>query len=394
MADGGFVDDHAHCASCEARFGECNCSKCKMSLDLITWYGQVPGNIRSMSILPHLQKSTNFKALLRSRVFFTTALTIKYVQWSLVVLGLAQLCIGFSMLPALPEKLITVSSKCTVARLTPHSLRNGLPVLTSVNATDWSFGLLLNRCTVPGGKLSVLGATRVLSFTQPVQFNGFYLVSHSASELDPLSFTLECLSDGTSILGSDAGAVTLAASGLCGWLAGVKNAVVVNPPPSRWQTVQDHLGEDETRITHDYSRFSCKMPLLFDAASYLLSGSFFLLGGMQSMFFAASGVFGIKYPFHTFLLGNMISSALKIAICFWSWRLDYEDMFLHFGLIFLFFLLFVSEEFPEERMFLFGLYMAALGGWASLTPVEGTTHTAFYARGSFASMTPRCASGT
>lgn len=211
MAELSSIDERPpHCSSCAARFGECNCTKCARSLQLITWYGQVPGNILSRCMFPHCRQwvhGVDLQALLRSNNFFTTAFTMRYVQWALLLLALGQLCVGLSMLPAAAERLITTTSaKCAVARVTPHSLRNGEPVSVSINVTDWEVGLLWNKCKVPGGKLSVLGAARVIDFNKHtlsidfkkmVEFNGFYLTSHSSqSELDPLTFTLECLLHG------------------------------------------------------------------------------------------------------------------------------------------------------------------------------------------------------
>jgi len=132
------------------------------------------------------------------------------VQVSFLVLGCAQLYTGFVMLP---DSLMTVpSAKCAVASVIPHSLRNGQPVSAGINTTDWEFGLLLGKCTVPAGHMWVKGEARVRAFAEPVEFNGFYLLSRSAQpELDPSSFTLECLSpDG----GSGHTSVTLAGKGV------------------------------------------------------------------------------------------------------------------------------------------------------------------------------------
>ena len=97
----------------------------------------------------------------------------RVAQALLLVLGLAQIYVGVS---TLPEKLmrITPTTTCAVVRVTPHSLRNGQPVFTSINATDWVFGLSLNKCSVPGGKISEQGTARVLTFSQPIHFNEFF----------------------------------------------------------------------------------------------------------------------------------------------------------------------------------------------------------------------------
>ena len=323
-----------------------------------------------------------WQALLRSKVFFTTAFTMRYVQFALLLLASVQLIAGLVVLPVAAVRVTMTCAKCAVARVTPHSLRNGKPVANSINASDWSFGLLSNKCSVPGGKLSVLGSARVVTFPRQVEFNGFYLTSRSTQkELDPASFTLECLSgDGEGGQSSDIGPVTVAASGSCAWFVGVQNVVVSNPPPSQWQTVQNALGENETRITLDYSdgQFSCRLPPLLDHLSIFISATFFLVAAVQARYVANSAVFGIKNPWHTFLVGNMVSSSLAIAVCLNLWRVDLVLICFHIGRICWSLLLLVSEQFVEEQIFLFGLYMALLFVWASLSSSGGTMHTVFF----------------
>jgi len=388
--------------ACATRFAECTCANCVRSLQLITWYGQTPGNHLSRLVMPHQRKweqGADLQALLRSKAFFTTAFTMRYVTLLFMALGLAQLYAGFSQLP---EKLMATSTaKCAVVRVTPHSLRNGEPVFASVNASDWEFGLLYNGCTVPMGKPSAdpAQASRRLIFAEPVEFNGYYLTSRTAQRgesdtgFDPLSFTLECLSrDGEPFEGSTP--VTLAASGSCGWFADVTKAVhVVNPPPSEWHTAKDHLGKDGTRIRHDYSetKFGCKLPVFVDHLSVIVSGAFFLLLALQARHdeLFEHGIFGIKYPVQTFGLGCLLSSVLVIITCLLSWQIDYQLIVFHLGR-FVWLLGVILEQFPEENIVLFGVYTVLLGVWASFSSFEGTTHTAFYARDVATSMTPRC----
>lgn len=371
-----------HCAACAARIGECACANCLRCLRLITWYGQVPGNLLSRCIFPHRrqwERGIDWQALLRSKVFCTTAFTMRYVQWMLLLVALGELIAGISMLPTAGGRITRTWAKCAVARVTPHSLRNGHTVSDSINTSDWEFGLLSNKCSVPGGKLSVVGSARVLTFTGLVEFNGFYLTSHSAqSDFDPGSFTLECLSTSES---SDTDAVrTLAASGSCGWFVGIKNVVVNNPPRSKWHTVQNALGENETRITLDYSdgQFSCWLPPLLDQLCNLISGGFFLVAAVQARYFTNSAIFGIKYPLQTCLLGSIISSGIAVVVCVRLWQPDYILMCLYCGHIGWSLLFLVSERFLEERIFLHGLYIAVLCVWASLWSFEGTRHTVFY----------------
>ena len=358
----------------------CTCATCAQSLQMIAWYGQVPGDVLGRRTHPYLrqwERGVDVRALLRSKTFFTTAFTMRYVQWALLVLALGQLYLSM----VLPQQLMssTSTATCAVTRVTPHSLLNGQPVSASANASDWEFGLLSNKCIVPGGKISKQGTARVLSFAEAMTFDGFYLISHSAqSEVgrDPSSFILECLPGGE--VGSE---VTIAASGSCGWFATFLPAArVVNPPPSQWQTSKSHLtGKDERRITHDYSKqqIVCKLPLLLDRLSVFVAGFFQALSACQALFFENSGVLGIKFPLHTFATGGLLQSVATIMMCFLSWKPDHVLILFHVGRI-LSLIALIAERFPEEHIFVFGLYTSLLGVWVSLSTLEGTTRTAFY----------------
>jgi len=405
----GSLEAPAHCAECAVRLAACTCANCSRCLRLITWYGQTPGNVLTRSARPQLQqwaKGVDLQAILRSKRFYTTAFTQKYVQWAVCLLGLAQL---FAAARSGPQKLMADSTaKCAMARVTPHSLRNGEQVPASVNRTDWDFGLLYNGCTVPMGQLSGSGVTRQLIFAEPVEFNGYYLTSRTAQRdlddgFDPASFTLECLSGsnstGTGIgMGTGTGgAVTLAASGSCGWFAAVHAAHVVKPPPTAWRVEKNHFGEDEMRATHDYSeqKFMCKLPMLFDHLSQFSSGGSFLLAGVQALYFADSGISGVKVPLHTVALGGLLSSAFIIIICLLSWQTDNVLIAFHLSRI-VNLICFVSEQFPEENFVFFGLSISLLGVWDFFFPsFEGTAHTTFYESDqtdSMVSIAARCVS--
>jgi len=145
---------------------------CARSIELLKWYTQVPGDHLSVSMCPHRRRWTggfDAAALLRTKSLFTTVLSMPHVQIVIVALGLLQTGFGLHSLAA---KMRTVpSAHCAKVGVSLRREHRQIPV----HASGWHFGLLLNGCKVPGGKRSATDTTQVLTFTDNVDFNGFYL---------------------------------------------------------------------------------------------------------------------------------------------------------------------------------------------------------------------------
>ena len=134
-------------------------------------YTQVPGDRLSLSMCPHRRRWTggfDAAALLRNKSWLTTVLSVPHVQIVIVALGLLQTGVGLQMLGA--KVHIVPNAHCAKVGVSFHSAHRQI----QVHASGWHFGLLLNRCKVPGGERSSTNTSQVLTFTDNVDFNGFY----------------------------------------------------------------------------------------------------------------------------------------------------------------------------------------------------------------------------
>jgi len=205
----------------------------------------------------------------------------------------------------------------------------------------------------------------VLTFTDNVDFNGFYftLTAESDFELDPSFFVLECLSEPDS-------PKIIAASGECGWFVGVEDLGPTDTLPASRLT----KGLDNS-FTLDYSQFSCRVPQLLDAAAISVGGLALLLAALHARFCTKNGLFGVDLPISTLAAGQSLQQMLIVLALVLSWRPDVPLILFHFSVAFGFSTLLISESFLEERTFILGIVTFIMAISSAFAP--STAHTAF-----------------
>ena len=332
---------------------------------LLHRYTQVPGDHLSVSMCPHRRRWTggfDAAALLRTKSLFTTALSMPHVQIAIFALGLLQTGFGLHSLSA---KMNTVpNAHCAKVGVSLRSAQRQI----QAHASEWHFGLLFNGCKVSGGTRSVTETMQVLTFTDNVDFNGFYLTPTAESEVefDPSFFVLECLS------GPDSHKI-IAASGKCGWFVGVKYLSSIDALPASRLT----KGLDQS-FTLDYSQFNCRVPQLLDAIAMSIGGLTLLVTALHTRFCSKKGLFGVDLPITTLAVGHSLQHIAVVISLILSWRPDVHLILFHVGVALYFCTLLVSESFPEERTFVLGIVTCVIA--ISSAFAQSSAQTAFTMR--------------
>jgi len=332
-------------------------------------YTQVPGDHLSVAMRPHRRRWTggfDAAALLRSKSFFSTVLSMPHVQIVIFALGLLQTGLGLDSLAAKMQSV--PNAHCAKVGVSLRSAHSQI----QEHASGWHFGLLLNGCKVPGGELSAgeqttTSTTQVLTFIDDVDFNGFYFTpAEKEFEFDRSFFLLECLSDPDS-------PKIIAASGECGWFVGVDDLNLTdNLPASHLTQGLDHS------FTLDYSQFNCRVPQLLDAIAMSVGGLTLLLTALHARFYTKDGLFGVDLPISILAVGHSLQHIAIVLSLLLSWRQDVHLILFHLGVAVYFFTLLFSESFPEERTFVLGMVTCVIA--ISSAFAQSSVQTAFTMR--------------
>jgi len=323
-ARGGGCDGGDPVVAPEAGAGErCTCPRghrdaCRRGLQLLTWYTQVPGNRLSMWMQPH--RSTHFHAgrqvpsgarfdlaaVLNSRSFFTTLLTMRSAQLVVFALGLWWTAFGMHAIAASVFAGRPLA-QCAKVGIT---LRHGDVVHGAAPRERLELGLLAAGCRVEGGEQSYAADAQMhmVTFPGPVEFNGLE-VNAPAFSLDgdgqaaDVAFVVECLDE------LPARRRVLAASGKCGWFAGVEEAdritIAHALPLTRMRETLDTADGRSSRagFRSNYALFRCTIPPILSACGVLLTGVTLILTAAHARYFTRAGAFGIDLPITILSLG-------------------------------------------------------------------------------------------
>ena len=323
---------------------------------LIAWYTQIPGNRLSMLMCPHRGQAAyglDMSAALQSKCIITTLLTMRYIQVALFLLGIWWVGLGLLAMPEGIQATQSAHAHCANIRINMRPTRQVDPHPFSGHV---DFGLLLSGCKVNGGKQHIVDDMHAheISFPEPVEFDGFFFRSlpETVDLGHDISFIVECLDEVST------GRRVLAASGKCGWFAGISNAndiQITDPlPGSQLTRYRNH------HVKFDYSHFECRLPLLLSACATLISGMTMLLTVVHAKYFTGDGAFGIDTPNATLSVGFSVSRICCAMIQLMAWRPN-VPMALSYACLGMFFLsLLASQEFLEERIISLGLLQLVL----------------------------------